>query len=43
MQRMWSVKTKLIQVTVEATGNISILFRKYLSNITGKHDIKGLQ
>jgi hypothetical protein len=26
-----------------ATGTISILFRQYLSNILGKHEIKELQ
>jgi hypothetical protein len=34
-QRMWNVKTKVIQ-----TGTISKSFRKYLSNIPGKHEIK---
>jgi hypothetical protein len=30
-------------VTIEATGTISKSFRKYLSSIPGKHDIKELQ
>jgi hypothetical protein len=32
---MWNVKTK-----VTPTGTISKLFRKYLSNIPGKYEIK---
>jgi len=43
MQRMWNVKTKLIPVIIRATGTISKSFRKYLSNIPGKHEAKGLQ
>jgi hypothetical protein len=35
---------KVIQVIeTGATGTISVSFRKYLSNIPGKHDIKELQ
>jgi hypothetical protein len=30
-------------VTIGATGTISKSFRKYLSSIPGKHDIKELQ
>jgi CRISPR/Cas system-associated protein Cas5 (RAMP superfamily) len=40
---MWNVKTKVIPVIIRATGAISKSFRKYLSNIPGKHDIKELQ
>ena len=40
---MWNIKTKLISVIIEATGTISKSFRKYLSNITRKHEIKELQ
>jgi hypothetical protein len=40
---MWNVKTKVMPVIIRATGTISISFRKYLSSITGKHDIKELQ
>jgi hypothetical protein len=40
---MWNVKTKVTPVIIEATGTISKSFRKYLSNIPGKHDIKELQ
>jgi hypothetical protein len=43
IQRMWSVKTKVIPVTIGATGTISKSFRKYVSNITGKHEVKKLQ
>jgi hypothetical protein len=37
---MWNVKAKVIPVIVEATGTISKSLRQYLSNITGKHEIK---
>jgi hypothetical protein len=40
---MWNVKTKVIPVIIGATGIISKSFRKYLSTISGKHDIKELQ
>jgi len=43
IQRMWNVKTKVIPVIIGATGNISKLFRKYVSNIPGKHEVKELQ
>jgi hypothetical protein len=43
IQRMWNVKTKVTPVIIGATGTISKSFRKYLSSITGKHDIKELQ
>jgi hypothetical protein len=43
VQRMWNVKTKVTPVIIGATGTISKSFRKYLSNIPGKHDIKELQ
>ena len=36
IQRMWNVKTKV-------TGTISKSFRKYVSNIPGKHEVKELQ
>jgi len=35
----WTVKTKAIPVTIGATGTISKSFRKFLSNISGKHKI----
>jgi len=37
IQRMWNVKTKVIPVIIGATGTISKSFRKYVSNIPGKH------
>jgi hypothetical protein len=40
---MWNVKTKVMPVIIEATGTISKSFRKYLSSIPGKHDVKELQ
>jgi hypothetical protein len=32
IKRMWSVKTMVIPVIIRATGTISKLFRKYVSN-----------
>jgi hypothetical protein len=43
IQRMWNVKTKMIPVTIWATGTVSKSFRKYVSNIPGKHEVKELQ
>jgi hypothetical protein len=40
---MWNVKTKVIPVIIGATGTISKSFRKYVSNIPGKHEVKVLQ
>jgi hypothetical protein len=40
---MWKVKTKVIPVIIGATGAISKSFRKYVSNIPGKHEVKELQ
>jgi hypothetical protein len=37
INRMWNVKTKAIPVIIGATGSISKSFRKYASNILGKH------
>jgi hypothetical protein len=42
-QHMWNVKTKVIPVIIEATGTISKSFRKYVSNIPGKHEVGELQ
>ena len=39
-QCMWNVKTKVIPVIIGATGTISKLFRKYVSNIPGNHKVK---
>jgi len=43
IQRMWNVKTKVIPVIIGATGTISKSFRKYMSNMPGKHEVKELQ
>jgi enolase len=43
IQCMWNVKTKVTPVIIGATGIISKSFRKYLSSIPGKHNIKELQ
>ena len=43
IQRMWNVKTKVIPVIIGATETISKSFRKYVSNIPGKHEVKELQ
>ena len=43
IQRMWNVKTKVIPVIIGATGTISKSFRKHVSNIPGKHEVKELQ
>jgi len=40
---MWNVKTKVIPVIIGATGTISKLFRKYMSSIPGKHEVKEQQ
>jgi len=43
IQPMWNVKTWVIPVIIGATGAISKSFRKYVSNIPGKHEVKELQ
>jgi hypothetical protein len=43
IQRKWNVKTNVTPVIIRATGTISKSFRKYLSSVPGKHDIKELQ
>jgi hypothetical protein len=40
---MWNVKTKVSAIIIGVIGTISKSFRKYLSSIPGKHDIKELQ
>ena len=42
-QRMGNVKTKVIPVTIGATGTVPKSFGKYVSNIPGKHEVKELQ
>jgi len=43
IQRMWTVKAKLIPVIIGATGTISKTLRKYVRNIPGNHEVKELQ
>ena len=43
IQGMWNVKTKMIPVIIVATGINLKSFRKYMSNIPGKHEVKELQ
>ena len=43
IQRMGNVKTKVIPVTIGATGTISKSLRKYVSNIPRNHEVKELQ
>ena len=40
---MWNVKIKVVPVITGAAGTISKSFRKYLSNVAGKHEIKELK
>ena len=40
---MWNLKTNVIPVIIGATGTISKSFRKYVSNIPGKHEVKEIQ
>jgi hypothetical protein len=40
---MWNIKTKVIPVIIGATGTISKLFRKYVDNKPGNHEVKELQ
>jgi hypothetical protein len=40
---MWDIKTKVIPVITGANGIISKSFRKYVSNIPRKHEVKELQ
>jgi len=42
IQRLWNVKTKVITVIIGTTGTISKSFRKYVSNVTGNHEVKEL-
>jgi hypothetical protein len=39
---MGNVKTRVIHVITGATGTITKSFRKYLSNIPGRYEIKAL-
>jgi hypothetical protein len=40
---IWNVKTKVIPIIIGATGTISKSFRKYVSNIPGKREVKELE
>ena len=40
---MWTVTTQVIPVIIRSTGTISKSFRKYVSNMPGKHEVKKLQ
>jgi hypothetical protein len=40
---MRNVKTKVIPVIIDVTGTISKLFRQYVSDIPGHHEVKELQ
>jgi hypothetical protein len=40
---MWNVQTKVIPVTIGATGTISKSLGIDLCNVPGKHEIKELQ
>jgi hypothetical protein len=40
---MWNAKVKVTPVITGVTGIISKSFRQYLSNILGRHEIKGIQ
>jgi hypothetical protein len=43
IQRMRNMKAEVIPVKIGPPGTISKLPRQYLSNISGKHEIKRLQ
>jgi hypothetical protein len=43
IQRMWHIKARVIPVIIGATGTISVSFRKYVSSITGNHEVRELE
>jgi hypothetical protein len=43
IQRMCNIKARVIPVNIGATGTISKSFRKYVSSIPGKHEVRELQ
>jgi hypothetical protein len=43
IQRMWNVKTNVTPIIIGAPETISKSFRKYLSSIPGRHEVKELQ
>jgi len=42
-QNCENVKTKVIPVIIGATGTIPKIFRKYVSNMPGNHEVKELR
>ena len=40
IQRMWKVQKQVIPVIIGVTGTTTKSFRKYMSNIPGKHEVK---
>jgi K+ transporter len=40
---MWNVETKVIPAVTRLNGTISRSCRKYLNNVTGKHEIQDIQ
>jgi hypothetical protein len=40
IQRTWNVQAKVIPVIIGATGTILKSLKQYLSNLTGKNEIK---
>jgi len=42
IQRMWTAKAKAIPTIMRANGTFSKSLRRYLSNIPGKHEVRGL-
>jgi len=40
---MWNAQTKLVPITIGATGTVSKSLIHYLGNIPGKYEIKELQ
>ena len=40
---MWNMKAKVIRVIIWVTGTIPESLRQYLSNVTGKYEMKELQ
>jgi hypothetical protein len=43
IQHIWNIKTRVIPVTIGATGTNSKSFRKYLNTLPGNHDVRELQ
>jgi 2-oxoglutarate dehydrogenase complex dehydrogenase (E1) component-like enzyme len=43
IQHIWYVKAKVIPVITGGPGTVSKSLRQYLSNMSGKHEIKDLQ